>query len=153
MALSTLAPRQASFRPAVCRPRTVRVVAVHQPHASAFVASAAAALLVSTEFACAARSTALGHAAAAVVGTLRCPVPAHASSTLPATALQPLRQHPACPRSPCFLQLCSAVVAAPLNPVMPELASNPVKKALNKLDSLDPPKGVKGPEVEAQFRK
>jgi hypothetical protein len=47
MALSTLAPRQASFRPAVCRARTVRVAAVHQPRASAFVASAAAVLLVS----------------------------------------------------------------------------------------------------------
>jgi hypothetical protein len=35
---------------------------------------------------------------------------------------------------------------------MPELASNPVKKALNKLDSLDPPKGVQGPEVEGQYR-
>lgn len=28
-----------------------------------------------------------------------------------------------------------------------------IDKTLNKLDSLDPPKGVPGPEVQGQFRK
>jgi hypothetical protein len=52
------------------------------------------------------------------------------------------------------LQVCSpAALAAPVNPLS-SLAGlpNPITKTLNKLDSLDPPKGVKGPEVEGQFR-
>jgi hypothetical protein len=66
----------------------------------------------------------------------------------------PSLHHRCCLLDLGFLQLCSPVAAAPLtlNPVS-ELAFNPVSKTLNKLDSLDPPKGVKGPEVEGQFRK
>lgn len=36
---------------------------------------------------------------------------------------------------------------------MSDLAIDPVGKVLNKLDSMGPPKGVKGPEVEGEFRK
>ena len=49
--------------------------------------------------------------------------------------------------------MCSpALAAAPLNPLSELALPNPITKTLNKLDSLDPPKGVKGPEVEGQFR-
>ena len=52
-----------------------------------------------------------------------------------------------------ILQVCSPALAAPMNPVS-ELAGlpNPITKTLKKLDSMDPLKGVKGPEVEGQFR-
>ena len=52
-----------------------------------------------------------------------------------------------------LVQVCSPAFAAPANPLS-ELSGlpNPITKTLNKLDSLDPPKGVKGPEVEGQFR-
>jgi len=52
------------------------------------------------------------------------------------------------------LQVSSPAFASPLllNPVS-DLAIDPVGKVLNKLDSMGPPKGVKGPEVEGEFRK
>jgi hypothetical protein len=45
-------------------------------------------------------------------------------------------------------------MAAPLNPAGDLAVEVPtVGKVLRKLDSMDPPKGVKGPEVEGQWRK
>lgn len=55
----------------------------------------------------------------------------------------------------CCLQLSSVspsyAVSTP-GPVF-DVALDPVGKILNKLDSLEPPKGVKGPDVPGQFRK
>jgi hypothetical protein len=71
--------------------------------------------------------------------------------TLPLTYILHLPLSPTA--APAAQASSSPAFAAPsLNPTVPELAKDPIRKLLNKLDAQDPPKGVPGPKVEGSFR-